>query len=205
MTNNIRSIVLAGGPCSGKTESIEKVRKYLTEIGYRVVVLPELATEIRKDGLIHTEGIITKVDFQRLIFKLQLFKEEAYKSMLIKYSDPSKVILLLDRGLLDAKVFLPNDEYEKLLNESNLTEQDILNRYDAVFHLESTANMECGCYGNSTNEFRLSNSEQAKIQEEKSIQVWSVHDNFHIVKLEKTFDEKVKKLEKYIYEEINKN
>lgn len=198
------SIVLAGGPCSGKSRSMEALRINLTNLGYKVVVIPELATEIRQNGLIHTEGIISKNDFQKVIFDLQFFKEELYKEYMRKNEDSSKMILLMDRGLLDAKVYLSQDDFEQLLQERNLTEEDIYNRYDAVFHLESAANLGDEYYSNQNNQFRLSNIEQAKMQEEKSLNVWSKHPNFHTISIEESFEDKVDNLEKGIVNQLKK-
>lgn len=202
--NSIKSIVLSGGPCSGKSKGIDFLKQYLVDLGYKVVVIPELATEIRQNGLIHTEGVITNVDFQRAIFQLQLFKENLYKDIMSKYEDPSRMILLLDRGLLDAKIFLDKCDFEKLIMEYGLTEEDILNRYDAVFHMQSTAIMGDNYYNNISNQFRLSNLESAIIQEEKSIEVWKAHHNFQIIGFEINFDDKVKKLKKSVLNEIKR-
>lgn len=203
MNRKIESIVLTGGPCSGKTESIAELKKYFTDLKYKVISIPEMATEIRRDGLIHTEGTISKIDFQKAIFELQLYKEDLYKHMMMKNEERKKMILLLDRGLLDAKVYLDELEFKKLLNENKLTEKDIIDRYSVVLHLESTANSQDGLYSNTTNKFRLSNPEQAIIQEQKSIKVWSEHPNFHIVSLEKSFDIKLAKIKKLVINEIN--
>ena len=198
------SIVLAGGPCSGKSKSMEVLRQKLAKIGYKVVVIPELATEIRQNGLIHNEGVISKTDFQKLIFDLQIFKEDLYKNVMKKNEDSSKLILLMDRGLLDAKVYLSQDDYEQLLQDRGLSENDIYNRYNIVIHLESSANLGDKYYNNEDNQFRFSNIEQAKIQEEKSLDVWSKHPNFHIINNEKSFEDKIDKIERYVINQLEK-
>ena len=53
-------------------------------MGYKVISIPEVATEIRQNGFIHTNDTITKIDFQRAIFELQLFKENLYENIIEK-------------------------------------------------------------------------------------------------------------------------
>lgn len=202
--SNFKSIVLTGGPCSGKSEGIEIIRQNLNNLGYKVIIIPEIATEIRQNGFVHTNDTITKVDFQRAIFKLQLFKENLYKSIIQKNDIRNQFILLLDRGLMDAKVYLNNEEFNKLIMEYNMTENDIFNRYDVVYHLESAANSKNNIYNNLGNKYRLSTQEQALEQEKKSIMVWGKHHNFHIIGVEDVFEHKIKKLEMSIINEVNK-
>lgn len=111
--------------------------------------------------------------------------------------------MLLDRGLMDAKVYLSNEEFNKLIKEFNITEDDIFNRYDVVYHLESAANSKDNIYNNLSNEYRMSTPEQALEQEKKSILVWSKHHNFHIVGMEDVFEHKIKKLELSIINGVN--
>lgn len=62
---NIISIVLIGGPCAGKSRSIIELKKNLSEYGYRVIIIPEIATEIRANGFLEN---IRKFEFQKMIF-----------------------------------------------------------------------------------------------------------------------------------------
>jgi len=66
----ITSIVFTGGPCAGKSKSIIELKNNLSKYGYRVIIIPEIATEIRANGFL---GNIDKVAFQKMIFEMQLF------------------------------------------------------------------------------------------------------------------------------------
>lgn len=201
--NQIKSFVLTGGPCAGKSEGIEELKKFLEELQYKVITIPEIATETRQNGFIHTEGTISQIDFQKVIFEMQMFKENLYKRIMAK-NKKDFMILLLDRGLLDGKVYLPENEFQKILETHNLKESDILARYDAIFHLESTAVGDAKLYNNTTNRFRLSNSEQARIQNKKSMEVWSKHPNFHIISVEDEFKTKMNKLKEAAVNELER-
>ena len=48
----ITSIVLTGGPCAGKSKSIIELKNNLSKYGYRVIIIPEIATEIRANGFL---------------------------------------------------------------------------------------------------------------------------------------------------------
>ena len=47
----IRKIVLTGGPCAGKTTAMSWVQNAFTEKGYKVLFVPETATELISGGV----------------------------------------------------------------------------------------------------------------------------------------------------------
>ena len=47
---NITRILLTGGPCAGKTTALAAISQDLTQLGYKVLVVPEAATMIMKGG-----------------------------------------------------------------------------------------------------------------------------------------------------------
>ena len=47
---NITRILLTGGPCAGKTTALAAITQDLTQLGYKVLVVPEAATMIMKGG-----------------------------------------------------------------------------------------------------------------------------------------------------------
>ena len=48
---DIVKIVFTGGPCAGKTSIIKKIKKYLKEKNYEVIVVPETATLLKEAGI----------------------------------------------------------------------------------------------------------------------------------------------------------
>ena len=77
-----------------------------------------------------------------------------------------------------------------------------MDRYDAIFHMESTAVGDAEFYDKSTNQFRFSSPEQARVQEQKTVEVWSKHPNFHFIPVEKDFETKMKNLEGLVLREL---
>jgi putative protein kinase ArgK-like GTPase of G3E family len=47
---NIVRILLTGGPCAGKTTAIADITQDLTQLGCKVLVVPEAATIMMKGG-----------------------------------------------------------------------------------------------------------------------------------------------------------
>ena len=46
-----KKIVLTGGPCSGKTTSIQKIEEEFTQLGYKVIIVPEAAPILINSGI----------------------------------------------------------------------------------------------------------------------------------------------------------
>ena len=68
---NIFKVALTGGPCGGKTTSIERIKQEFTEKGFNVLVVPEAATllinmSIRPFG----NEALNPYDFQKLVFEV---------------------------------------------------------------------------------------------------------------------------------------
>lgn len=187
------NIVLTGGPCGGKTRSIVELKKFISDLGYKVIVIPEIATETIMDGFVPSVDCVTQFEFQKIIFERQLFKENLYKEMCSKLNN-SRLIIISDRGLMDNKIYLSEEEFNKLKRPHLLTDEAIFKRYDAVFHLVSTAIAEEAFYNKTSNVCRLEDVEEAKILEKKGIEVWKKHPNFHIINFESKFETKLQKL-----------
>ena len=47
---NVTRILLTGGPCAGKTTALAAIKSDLTQLGYKVLEVPEAATIIAKGG-----------------------------------------------------------------------------------------------------------------------------------------------------------
>ena len=69
----IFNFVLTGGPCGGKSTAINKIYQDLSERGYKVLIVPETATELINSGI--TVNFVGSVRFQEILFYKQLKKE----------------------------------------------------------------------------------------------------------------------------------
>ena len=57
---NITRILLTGGPCAGKTTAMAAITQDLTQLGYKVLVVPEAATLIMKGGAMIVSSSFTE-------------------------------------------------------------------------------------------------------------------------------------------------
>jgi len=60
-------ICLTGGPCAGKTTAMTTLNQTLSQLGFRVLVVPEAATMLMKGGAMiqtHKLGFADAVRFQ---------------------------------------------------------------------------------------------------------------------------------------------
>merc|ERR1719162_760585 len=67
-----------------------------------------------------------------------MMQESMFRDFAALNTKPS--VLLLDRGVMDQKVFTSSDKiWQSALNRSNVTEKELLDRYDLVMHLGTCA------------------------------------------------------------------
>ena len=121
-------IVLTGGPCGGKTESIDFLSKKLIEQNYSVKVVNETANSLLKLGYMPSVNI-SIFDFQNLLFKIQFLNEYI--------SEGKSNILLCDRGLFDGKVYINESDFQKILELNEVKEKEIFSTYDGALYCRS--------------------------------------------------------------------
>lgn len=201
MGNLIAKIVLTGGPCAGKTTTISKIEEHLTERGYHVLVLSECATEMIKGGIRpFGDHAATVYDFENEVLNLQLYKEKRFFDFLKNYRDDEKIIMLFDRGTVDVKAYLGEENYQKMLLENNLKHEDLLNKYDLVIHMITVAADMENRYSNSNNTARFEDSKEAIDVDNKISEAWHEHKNLKVVPVCDLLEEKIDLAIKYVDE-----
>lgn len=191
----IAKIVLTGGPCAGKTTALSKIEENLIEQGYHVFMVPEGATELINGGIRpFGNNKLNMFDFEEMIIKYQMLKEKLYENAIEKLPDNEKCIIIYDRGFNDAKGFINQELYDKLLDKLNLNELDLLDNYDMVLHLVTAADGKEEFYTLDNNSARSETIEEAKKIDKQIINAWSGHSNFKIIDNSTDFEEKIKKV-----------
>ena len=71
--NSIK-IAFTGGPCGGKSTSLNYFKEQLKKENYNIGIVSETATELLSLGILPGNNI-TLIDFQNLLFKIQFIKE----------------------------------------------------------------------------------------------------------------------------------
>lgn len=140
MPKSITRIVLTGGPAAGKTTLISRILKeFRQEDGWKVITIPETATELISGFGIRPFGnCVSMEDFQYFVIEDQLHKERlALKGAEMVPED--KVLIIYDRAVLDDKAYISDAQFAKTLAHFGKTEQEVLSGYDAVLHLVTCA------------------------------------------------------------------
>ena len=178
-TNGRCRIVLTGGPGGGKTTAADLFRR---EIGERVVIVPEAATLLFSGGFPRSSAPGALEATQTAIFHVQRKLEDVQSALF-----PERV-LLCDRGTVDGAAYWPG-EPDSFFAAVGTTEQEELDRYDAVIFFESAAvggmTMEGG------NPVRVESIEQAAHLDIKQRHLWSRHPRFVIVPHDRSFFKKI--------------
>ena len=188
----VAKIVLTGGPCAGKTTTITKLEEHLVERGYHVLVLNECATEMIKGGIRPFGDYKSSVyDFENEILNLQLFKEKRYKDFISRYDDDTKVIILYDRGTVDIKAYLGEENYKRMLKENHLNNKELLNEYDLVIHMTTVAAETENKYSNASNKARFEEASEAIDLDKRTSEAWSKHKNLKVAPVCDLLEEKI--------------
>ena len=188
----VAKIVLTGGPCAGKTTTISRIEEHLNEKGYHVLVLNECATELIKGGIRpFGENALSVYDFQNEVLNLQVYKEKRYQDIIDKFDDSVKCILVSDRGVIDNKAYLGQELFDKLLEQNNVKEEDMLNEYNLVIHMITVASDIKNNYSNSTNTARFEDADEAIDLDKRTSDAWSKHPNMKVVPVTEILNDKI--------------
>lgn len=183
-----------GGPCAGKTTAMSWIQNAFTERGYRVLFVPETATELITGG-VSPSTCGSNLDYQCCQMILQAEKEKIFLDAASTMKD-EKILIVCDRGLMDNKAYMTNAEYQIVLDRMHTDEVSIRDRYDAVFHLVSAANGAPEIYAKNkeNNPARSESIDQAVELDNKLIQSWTGHPHLRVIDNSTSFEEKMKRL-----------
>lgn len=187
-------VVLTGGPCAGKTSAMGTLTERFQALGWRVFRVPEAATMLLSGG--HSFANLNKLQqyqFQAALLKLMLSLEEAF--ITLARSTHEKCIVLCDRGTMDARSYMPEDEWEQLTKEIGSSTMELRdNRYDCVVHMVTAANGASEFY---TTEGHAARSEPPEFARELDTRVknnWVGHPHFYVVDNSTDFNGKIRRV-----------
>ncbi len=189
----ITRIVLTGGPCAGKTTGQNWIQNAFNERGYRVIFVPETASDLIANG-VRPDNCGSNFDFQMCQMQLQAEKERIYLQAARSMKVP-KVLLVHDRGFLDNKAYMTDAEFSAILHRMGTSEVALRDSYDAVFHLVTAAKGAEDCYKmlNEKNVKRESREEAAAL-DDKIISAWTGHPHFRVIGNDTSFEAKMRRL-----------
>lgn len=188
-------IVLTGGPCAGKTTALNFLKEKLEGINIKVYVLEETASKLMREGM--TPEKLGVYEFHKRLFETQLSQETSLEEKAKAYNG-EKAVILLDRGLLDSKAYVSDEEFEKYISLNNKNEDILRNSYDAVFHLKSIALYDEKIYESDDNEIRKENVCLAKKIDERLLSIWTGTAHLRVIKNDADFNKKLDSLYKEV-------
>ena len=200
MAKSITRIVLTGGPAAGKTTLISRViKEFKKEDGWRVITIPETATELISGfGIGPFPGCMSMEMFQYFVIADQLHKEQ----LALKAAETvpeEKVIIIYDRAVFDDKAYITPEEFRETLAYFGKTEEELLSGYDAVMHLVTCAKGAEYAY-NFGNAARYESVEDARRMDDRTIEAWSAHPHVHIIDNSVDFEDKINRAITKIYQ-----
>lgn len=155
-------VAITGGPSGGKTTLIETLRR---EFGQKCTIIPEAASILYRGG------------FPR--FKLDLAVEHAQKAIYATQKELEDLLcsiypgslIVCDRGSLDSAAYWPEKSPSNFFNSLNTSEEQELQRYDWVIHLD-TASED---FYDSSNPIRTETYREASDLNDKIKMAWKNH------------------------------
>lgn len=189
---SITKIVITGGPSAGKTTGMSWIQNAFTERGYRVLFIPETATELITGG-VAPWTCSSNVEYQKCQMTLQLEKEKVFGNA-AKTMEADKILIVCDRGALDNKAYMTDADFAVVLNSLGLNEVELRDNYDAVFHLVTAAKGAEKFFTTANNAARTETVEQAAALDDKLLAAWTGHPHLRVIDNSTCFEEKMKRL-----------
>lgn len=186
-------IALAGCPTSGKSSVLRLLRELPANGDIKVIFLDETATVFLHNRPEAVSALDVQLLRQHYILHSQIHSEDI---LLENAADQDKPLLLItDRGAIDAMVYLDDDEFPKL----GVSADGLYARYDHVIFLEG--NKENFHYDPTTTRVESSYDEIAALGC-RSREIWSKHPSFSVIEQQKTVEIKTKLVTEKINELI---
>ena len=188
----ITKIVITGGPCAGKTTAMTWIQKEFEKKGYRVLFVPETATELITGGVAPwTCG--SNLDYQKCQVRLQKEKESVFEQAALTM-DTEKVLIVCDRGVLDNKAYMSQEEFDAVMRALDTNEVAERDQYDGVFHMVTAAKGALEAYTLANNAARTETPEQAAALDDKLIAAWTGHPHLRVIDNSTSFEDKLRRV-----------
>ena len=185
----ITRIVITGGPCAGKTTAMSWIQNAFTQKGYLVLFVDETATQLSSGG---APWKLTRNnrEYQYRVTQLMLAKEEVFTEIARTFA-ADKVLVVCDRGALDNRAYMTEEEFRYVLKKLNTSEVELRDHYDAVFHLVTAAKGAEAFYTLANNAARYETPEEAIRSDDSLIAAWTGHPHLRIIDNRYDFEEKM--------------
>ncbi len=174
-------VVLTGGPCSGKTSSLQSVQEACRQAGFEPFLVPEVPTILIAGGAAYPgiEGGKRLIAFEVALLRLQLQIEDSFAAIARSLGKPTVVVS--DRGSLDIAAYLMPKDWLATLAVLGLSNSDLLARYDQVVHLVTAADGAPTFYTLTNNQARTETAKDARVIDRRIKAAWAQHPHHLVV------------------------
>jgi hypothetical protein len=153
-------------------------------MGFRVLLVPEAATVMRKGGAMIQTGEMKFADavrFQQNLMRLQMNLEDIFIE--IAQTSDMHTIIIMDRGTMDGSAYTEEHVWQAILDETGWSTIQLRDRrYEAVIHMMTAAEGAEEFYSSENNNARYEGLEEARQIDQKLINAWVGHPHFSIIK-----------------------
>ena len=201
--NDIKRIVLTGGPCAGKTTALVRVIEHFSSLGYKVFTIPEVPTMFTQSGM---DYLTKNKDFfyegEKATLEIQLALEDKFMRMAEAYSGPC--IIVCDRGAMDISAYMAPELWDELTRAVGTSTAELRDgRYDAILHLVSAADGAEQFYTTSNNSSRNEPADErgleiARMLDKRVIEAWTGHSHLRVINNHENFEHKLNRVLKEI-------
>lgn len=205
--NDIKRIVLTGGPCGGKTSAISAIVEHFSKKGVHVFSAPEAASILLGGGM---DFLTQNKEFfqagEIALLKLQLLLENSFTAMAETHKGLSLVVC--DRGPMDSSTYVDAEMWQRMMAECGIDEPTIFARYDMVIHLTTTAKGAEQFYNTDTNKLRQEKADAegmrtARMLDDKVLEAWGKHPHHYVIDNSTDFKGKLDRVIQTIEEQLN--
>lgn len=190
-------ICIDGGPCCGKTSGIPDVVSWLESIGRIPRVTHESATLFMESGFRPGKNGMSVYDFQRQLLYHNIEKENRVIQAAMDLPDSQKVVVLCDRGTMNAEAYMAPGEFRSLIAQENVSLVALRDkRYDAVIHMRTAALGAEKHYKNTP--IRTESLAEARILDQRTLEAWIGAPHLYVIDNRTNFKGKIERLKRVI-------
>ncbi len=197
---NIKKMVLTGGPCAGKTTALVRIIEHFSSLGYKVFTLPEVPTMFTQAGMDYlTQNRDFFYEGEKATLEMQLQLEDKFARLAQTITD-QPVLIVCDRGTLDISAYLSPAQWQQITQAVGVTPSQLCEeRYDAVLHLVSAADGAEQYYTTENNAQRNEPASEeglrrARLLDKRVIEAWSSHPHLRVINNHDDFDTKINRV-----------
>jgi CYTH domain-containing protein/thymidylate kinase len=200
--NDIKKIVLTGGPCAGKTTALVRIIEHFSSLGFKVFTIPEVPTIFTQAGMNYlTKNQAFFYEGEKATLEIQLALEDKFLRMAEQCQKPC--IIVCDRGAMDISAYMAPDVWEQITRAVGTDTAQLRERYDAVLHLVSAADGAEQYYTTANNAQRYEKKDEeglriARLLDKKVMQAWTGHPHLRVINNHDDFDCKMNRVVKEI-------